>query len=255
MVSTSKKYKSNKENRDFYMFGLHAVKAAIENPNRKKHELWISQNARTKIFSSLKLPSIPIFNLEKSKTLPISEEKVHQGAILKVSPLQQPSDINELSKTNQPNLVVILDKVSDPQNVGAIIRSSLFFNCNAIINSLNGGSSENGSLLKAASGAFEQAVYIQVKNIVQTIIKLKKIGYFVIGLDENSADKVSSFKKGDSDIAIVFGAEGRGIRRLTKEHCDQLVSIDGNHDFSSLNVSTAVGITLFNMQSNSSKRT
>ena len=255
MAPVNKKYRSNKENRDFYMFGLHAVKAAIENPNRKKHELWISQNARTKIFSSVKLPSIPIFNLEKSKTLPISEEKVHQGAILKVSPLQQPSDINELSKTNQPNLVVILDKVSDPQNVGTIIRSSLFFNCNAIVNSLNGGSSENGSLLKAASGAFEQAVYVQVKNIVQTIIKLKKMGYFVIGLDENSADKVSSFKKGDSDIAIVFGAEGRGIRRLTKEHCDQLVSIDGNHDFSSLNVSTAVGITLFNMQSNSSERT
>ncbi len=255
MAPTNKKYKSNKDNRDFYMFGLHAVKAAIENPNRKKHELWLSQNAKSKIFSSLKLPSIPIFNLEKSKNLPISEEKVHQGAILKVSPLQQLSDINELSNTNQPNLIVILDKVSDPQNVGTIIRSSLFFNCNAIVNSLNGGSSENGSLLKAASGAFERAVYIQVKNIVQTIIKLKKMGYFVIGLDENSADKVSSFKKGDSDIAIVFGAEGKGIRRLTKEHCDQLVSIDGNHDFSSLNVSTAVGITLFNMQSNSFNRT
>ncbi len=254
MAPTNKKYNSNKDNRDFYMFGLHAVKAAIENPYRKKHELWISKNARAKIFSSLKLPSIPIFNLEKSKNLPISEDKVHQGAILKVSPLQQPSDINELSQTNQPNLVVILDKVSDPQNVGAIIRSSIFFNCNAIINSLNGGSSENGSLLKAASGAFEQAHYIQVKNIVQTIIKLKKMSYFIIGLDENSADKVSSFKKGDSDIAIVFGAEGKGIRRLTKEHCDQLVSIDGNHTFSSLNVSTAVGITLFNMQSNSFKR-
>ena len=255
MATHKKISKHFKENSDYYMFGLHAVKAAIENPKRKKHELWISQNAKAKIFSNIKIPNIPIFNLDKSKTLPISEEKVHQGAILKVSPLQQPSDINELSKTNQPNLVVILDKVSDPQNVGAIIRSSLFFNCNAIVNSLNGGSSENGSLLKAASGAFEQAVYIQVKNIVQTIIKLKKIGYFVIGLDENSADKVSSFKKGDSDIAIVFGAEGKGIRRLTKEHCDQLVSIDGNHDFSSLNVSTAVGITLFNMQSNSFNRT
>lgn len=244
-----------KEKSDYYMFGLHAVKAAIENPKRKKHELWISQNARTKIFSSLKMPSIPIFNLDKSKNLPISENTVHQGAILKVSPLKQPSDIHEISKTKQPKLVVILDKVSDPQNVGAIIRSCLFFNCDAIVNSRNGGSSENGSLVKAASGAFEQVRYIQVANIVQTIIKLKKIGYFVIGLDENSADKVSSFKKGDSDIAIVFGAEGKGIRRLTKEHCDQLVSIDGNHDFSSLNVSTAVGITLFNMQSNSFNRT
>ena len=253
MTPRNKTSKIKKEHSDYYMFGLHAVKAAIENPNRRKHELWISQNARAKIFGNAKIPTIPVFNIDKSKDLPISESKVHQGAILKVSPLRQLSEIDEISKTDQSKLVVILDKVSDPQNVGAIIRSSLFFNCNAIINSLNGGSSENGSLLKAASGAFEQAVYVQVKNIVQTIIKLKKIGYFVIGLDENSADKVSSFKKGDSDIAIVFGAEGKGIRRLTREHCDLLVSIDGNHSFSSLNVSTAVGITLFNMQSNGFK--
>ena len=251
MASLNKNYKSNKDNSNYYMFGLHAVKAAIENPNRRKHELWISQNARAKIFSSTKPPNIPIFNLDNSRSLPISENKVHQGAILKVSPLKQPTEINEISKPKQAKLVVILDKVSDPQNVGAIIRSSLFFNCNAIINTINGGSSENGSLVKAASGAFEQVRYIQVTNIVQTIIKLKKIGYFVIGLDENSADKISSLTKGSNDIAVVFGAEGKGIRRLTKEHCDHLVSIDGNHSFSSLNVSTAVGITLFNMQSNS----
>ena len=254
MAPTNKKYKSKKDNRDYYMFGLHAVKAAIENPCRRKHELWISQNARTKIFRSLKLPSIPIFNLDQSKNLPISENKVHQGAILKVSPLEQPSDIHEINKSNQHKLIVVLDKVSDPQNVGAIVRSSLFFNCNTIINSINGGSSENGSLVKAASGAFEQVRYLQVTNIVQTIIKLKKIGYFIIGLDERSIDKISSIKKGNDDIAVVFGAEGKGIRRLTKEHCDQLVSIDGNHSFSSLNVSTAVGITLFNLQSNSFKR-
>ena len=254
MAQTSKKYRSNKDNRDYYMFGLHAVKAAIENPYRKKHELWISQNARTKIFTNLKPPSIPIFNLDKSKNLPILESKVHQGAILNVSPLKQPSDIHEINKSSQPKLVVVLDKVSDPQNVGAIIRSSLFFNCNAIINSINGGSSENGSLVKAASGAFEKVRYIEVTNIVQTLIKLKKIGYFVIGLDENSVDKISSITKGNGDVALVFGAEGKGIRRLTREHCDHLVSIDGNHSFSSLNVSTAVGITLFNMQSNNLNR-
>ena len=251
MALTKKKYTSKKDNRDYYMFGLHAVKAAIENPYREKHELWVSQNARTKIFSRLKLPSIPIFNLDKSKTIPISENKVHQGAILKVSPLKQPSNIYEINKSNQPKVVVVLDKVSDPQNVGAIIRSCLFFNCNAIINTINGGSSENGSLVKAASGAFEQVSYIQVTNLVQTIKKLKEIGYRVMGLDEKSVDKISSITKGKDDIAVVFGAEGKGIRRLTKEHCDQLVSIDGNHSFSSLNVSTAVGIALFNIQSNS----
>ena len=82
------------------------------------------------------------------------------------------------------------------------------------------------------------------------MVKLKKFGYIIIGLDETSTEKISSFKKGDGDIAIVFGAEGKGIRRLTKEYCDILLSIDGNHTFSSLNVSTAVGITLFNIQSN-----
>ena len=250
MAPHNKRSKTNKENSDYYMFGLHAVKAAIENPDRRKHELWISQNARAKIFSNTKIPAIPIFNLDKSKNLPILESKVHQGAILKVSPLRQLSEIDEISKTKQAKLVVILDKVSDPQNVGAIIRSSLFFNCNAIINAFKGGSSENGSLVKAASGAFEQVHYIQVANIAQTISKLKKIGFFIIGLDENSVDKISSIEKGNSDIALVFGAEGKGIRRLTREHCDLLVSIDGNHSFSSLNVSTAVGITLFNMQSN-----
>ena len=242
--------KNIKENGSYYMFGLHAVKAAIKNPNRKIHELWISQNARAKIFSDYAIPNIPIFNLDKSKNLPISENKVHQGAILKVSPLKQPSGIHEIHKNKQPKLIIILDKVSDPQNVGTIIRSSLFFNCNAIINTLNGGSSENGSLVKAASGAFERVHYIQATNIAQTIVKLQKLGYIIVGLDETSTEKISSFKKGSSDIAIVFGAEGKGIRRLTKEYCDMLLSIDGNHEFSSLNVSTAVGITLFNIQSN-----
>ena len=250
MGLNNKRSKKILANNDYYMFGLHAVKAALENPKRRKHELWISKNARAKVFKDNKTPSIPIFNLDNSKNLPISEDKVHQGAILKVSPLKQPDDINEIHNTKQPRLVIILDKVSDPQNVGAITRTSLFFNCNAIINSLNGGSSENGSLCKAASGAFEQVPYIQVTNISQTIVGLKKFGYLVVGLDENSTNKISSFAKGTSDIAIVFGAEGKGIRRLTKEHCDILVSIDGNHNFSTLNVSTAVGITLFNIQSN-----
>ena len=246
----SKRTKNIKENSAYFMFGLHAVKAALKNPDRKIHELWISQNARAKIFSDYAIPNIPIFNLDKSKNLPISENKVHQGAILKVSPLKQPSDINEIHKNKQAKLIIILDKVSDPQNVGTIIRSSLFFNCNAIINTLNGGSSENGSLVKAASGAFERAHYIQVTNIAQTIVNLKKLGYIIIGLDETATEKISSFKQGNDDIAIVFGVEGKGIRRLTKEYCDMLLSIDGNHTFSSLNVSTAVGITLFNIQSN-----
>ena len=250
MGLNSKKTRNIKGDSAYYMFGLHAVKAAIKNPNRKIHELWLSQNAKAKIFTDCEIPDIPIFNIDKSKNLPISENKVHQGAILKVSPLKQPKDIHEIHKNKHAKLIVILDKVSDPQNVGTIIRSSLFFDCDAIINALNGGSSENGSLVKAASGAFESVHYTQATNIAQTIVKLKQFGYIIIGLDETAKDKISSFKKGNDDIVIVFGAEGKGIRRLTKEYCDLLLSIDGSHTFSSLNVSTAVGITLFNIQSN-----
>jgi 23S rRNA (guanosine2251-2'-O)-methyltransferase len=239
-----------KEKSDYYLFGLHAVKAAIENPKRQKHELWISQNAKSKVLTSSKSLNIPIFNLDKLKNLPIPKDKVHQGAILKVSPLKQPSHPNEINISGNKNVIIILDKVSDPQNVGAIIRSSLFFNCNVVINALHGGSSENGSLVKTASGAFEYVHYLQVKNIVQTIKDLKKIGFLIIGLDETSKIKISSVDKGNNNIAFVFGAEGKGIRRLTKEYCDELASIDGTNYFSSLNVSTAVGITLFSIQTN-----
>lgn len=238
-----------KQSGDYYIFGLHAVKAALENPNRVKHELWISQNASAKVFSN-RTSNIPIFNLDKSRKLPIPKDKVHQGAILKVSPLEQTKDLNEIISSKDKNLIVILDKVSDPQNVGAIIRSGLFFNCKAVINTRNGGSGENASLVKAASGAFERVNYLQVSNLAQTIIKLKKFGFIIVGLDEHSKNKMSLIEKKTKDIALVFGAEGKGIRRLTRDHCDLLVSIDGNSKFSSLNVSTAVGITLFSIQTN-----
>ena len=120
MGTHTKRSKNILANSDYYMFGLHAVKAVIENPNRKKHALWISQNARAKVFDNHKIPKIPIFNLDKSKA-PISDNKVHQGAILKVSPLKQPRDIFEIQNPKQPKLVVILDKVSDPKNVALLL--------------------------------------------------------------------------------------------------------------------------------------
>ena len=107
----SKRTNKIKENSAYYMFGIHAVKAAIKNPNRNIHELWISQNARPKIFTNSEIPNVPIFNIEKTKHLPISENKVHQGAILKVSPLKQPKDIDEIHKNMNSKLIVILDKL------------------------------------------------------------------------------------------------------------------------------------------------
>ena len=109
---------------------------------------------------------------------------------------------------------------------------------------------ENGSLVKAACGAFEYIPYIQVSNMAQIIRKLKRSGFVIIGLDEKSSKPLSSISSSKENTAVVFGAEGKGLRRLTRDLCDQTVAIDGNNNFSSLNVSTAVGISLFSIKKN-----
>ncbi len=229
----------------YYLYGFHAVYEAISNKKRKKLELWLTKNAYNKLISQTTLPRIPIHFIEKTSKLPIPKENVHQGAILKVSPLNHQLDKELLSREGR-NIVIVLDKVTDPQNVGAIIRTSLFFGCVAVINSERGGAGEGGALVKGASGAFEKIPYILTTNISQTLIYLKKSGFVVIGLEATANLSINSnfFSDFENNLVLVFGSEGKGLRRLTLENCDYLAKITGYSDFYSLNVSTAVGITL-----------
>ena len=144
-----------------------------------------------------------------------------------------------------------MDQVTDPQNVGTIIRTSLFFGCIAVINSERGGAREGGALVKSASGAFEKIPYILATNISQTLAYFKKTGFVVIGLDEKADLSINSkfFSTFENNIVLVFGSEGKGLRRLTLENCDYHAKISAYSTFSSLNVSTAVGVTLHSLLS------
>ncbi len=233
------------EANSYYLYGLHSVAEAISNPKRKKLELWVTKNAYNKLTAKLTLPKIPTHYIENVSKLPIPKENVHQGVILKVAPLNHKID-RELLTRKGKNVVIVLDKVTDPQNVGTIIRTSLFFGCIAVINCERGGAREGGALVKGASGAFENIPYILTTNISQTLGYFKKFDYAVIGLDSKADLSINSnfFSSFENNIVLVFGAEGKGLRRLTLENCDYQAKISGHSNFSSLNVSTAVGITL-----------
>ena len=238
----------NKKDNTFWMFGIHAVKNALLNKSRKKHQLLISKNTFNKLGQSCNLSEISYKILDLSTSnLPISNDKVHQGALLKVEPLRWGS-VSEVCSTNpeQRSIVIILDRVTDPHNAGAILRTAEVFGVKAVVVPYRHSPPESGSLAKSASGALEKQPYIRVPNIAQAISSLKKMNYSVIGLDSSAKTQLKSLQCSKiENLALVFGSEGYGLRRLTSELCHFLAKIKSTSDFSSLNVSNAVAISLY----------
>ena len=146
------------------------------------------------------------------------------------------------------HLVIILDQVTDPNNIGSIMRSCLLFNCQTIIVSKDNAPDITANMAKAASGALESVNYISVVNISRTIIELKKNNYWIYGFDSNEEKKSENLKL-PKKCVLVFGSEGKGLRHLTKKECDALVSIpmqkNNNYNIDSLNVSNACSIALY----------
>ena len=139
-----------------------------------------------------------------------------------------------------------MDRVTDPNNVGAILRSAEVFGAQAVISPFRYAASETGALAKTASGALERQPYLRVKNLSTTLEKLKEMGYFVFGMDaeaKTDLNDLSNLKKGP--LVIVLGAEGPGLRQKTKKCCDLLVKIPSSKQFGSLNVSNAAAIALY----------
>ena len=150
------------------------------------------------------------------------------------------------SKSSRPN-VVLLDRVTDPHNVGAILRSAEVFGADAVIGTKHHSTPETGALAKAASGALERQPYIRVRNLADTILELKKMGFIVLGLDAEVSNDIASAARlyAERPIALVLGAEGPGLRSRTKEVVDDLVRIKPMSSFGSLNVSNAAAIGLY----------
>ena len=244
------KYKKKKEynsNKTIWLYGFHSVKAALINKNRKKYRLFCTKNAFDKlgeITKNLKI-QISIVNINEFNKY-ISENSVHQGLALEVEPLKR-DDISVILSQIQKDAIIILDRIKDPQNVGSIIRSAEILGCKAIIGSTYHCAQETGSLVKAASGAFETMPYLSVTNISKTIDFLRQNNFLILGLDHSGKESISELLKKlkKQPIAFILGSEEKGMRYLTKQKCDHLVKINSYSTLNVLNVSNAAAISLF----------
>ena len=224
------------------LYGLHTVRAALDNPVRVKHRMLATRNALTRL--ELEEPfsfSFPVEIVEPREIDRIvGSEAVHQGALLESEPLRP----KPLSALRDSKLILVLDQVTDPHNVGAIMRSAVAFGAGALVTTSRHSPAESGVLAKSASGALEHIDHIEVRNLADALIELRNSGFQTIGLDsEGPAELEGTF---DADrIALVLGAEGKGLRQKTRETVDALARLDMPGAIRSLNVSNAAAIALY----------
>lgn len=231
-----------------WLYGLHAVAGALKNKIRIKHKLVITPNAYKKIKDEILISSIKPEIVDPRKFLPpIEKGAVHQGVALEVSPLNWGSLSEVCAPQSKHQLVLLLDRVTDPQNVGAILRSAEVFGALAVVAPKKYSVPETGALAKAASGTLERLPYLRVPNLARALGSLKQMGYFCIGLDGTSTINMVEGLKGipRGPIALIVGAEGPGLRDLTLKKCDEVLKISSHSTFGSLNVSNAAAISLF----------
>jgi len=234
--------------------GKHSILSALNNRNRKLHYLitnetnfskWKKEINRLKLKLAIEVKS-------KEEMDKINNYKSHQNAILITEPLQRLSMDEFLyhHKLNYktPIRLIILDEVTDPQNVGAIIRSALAFTMDGLALSQRNSPQETSALIKASSGAIEKLQIIELSNMSREIKKLQKSNFSIYGLDGEGEKDVYELENETGNVALILGSEGKGLRRLTKENVDRLIKIPINVKSDSLNVSNAASIAMFQLQ-------
>ena len=228
-----------------WLFGLHAVRDALLNPGRERLRLVVTRNAADRLGEALAAGPEPEIADPRQFPVPLDPGSVHQGAALEVRAL----DWGSLDEVCAPGpgeapVVVMLDRVSDPHNVGAILRSAEVFGARAVVAPDRHSAPETGALAKAASGALERQPYLRVGNLGNAIERLRGMGYFAVGLDGEAEVALGSGLPG-GPLALVLGAEGPGLRERTRSLCDAMVRIPSAGGFGSLNVSNAAAVTLY----------
>ena len=231
-----------------WLFGLHAVRDALLNPARTRHRLLLTKNAADKLAEAIERSGmIPEIQDARKFKAPLDPNSVHQGAALEVDALDW-GNLSELcAPRGDPARVLLLDRVTDPHNVGAILRSAEVFGARAVIAPARHSAPETGALAKTASGALERQPYLRVRNLATAMRSLQDMGYVLVGLDgTGDVSLASALATHDNQpIALVLGAEGPGMRHLTTETCDVVARIPFATDFGSLNVSNAAAIALY----------
>ena len=224
------------------MSGWHAVIAALNNPEREVKRLLVSQSSANELpkFERTIRPEI-VEGKEIERVA--GGESVHQGIAALVAPLER--DMIEPHLTGNGPLLV-LDQVTDPHNVGAILRSAAAFGATALIITKDHSAREAGVMAKSACGALDIVPIIEVVNLAQAIRDIKDAGFWTIGLDGTGARTLHESKP-TGKIALVLGAEGKGMRRLTAENCDEIVKLPIDSRMESLNVSNAAAVALYQL--------
>ncbi|RVU35247.1 23S rRNA (guanosine(2251)-2'-O)-methyltransferase RlmB [Hwanghaeella grinnelliae] len=230
------------------MFGQHPVTAALGNPNRWVQRLLATRQGLERLAEAKNLHDISVEETD-GRTLEtlLPEGAVHQGLAALCDPLDPVFVEDIISDESESKPVLILDQVTDPHNVGAILRSAAIFGAAAVIIQDRNAPPESGTLAKSASGALESVPLVRAGNLSQTIGILQTAGYWVVGL-AGEAEGMLQQAKLNRKTAIVLGAEGAGLRRLTAERCDQLVRIPmAPNQIGSLNVSNAAAVALYEL--------
>ena len=245
------KFRKIRKNKDFIeIFGIHSVQAALKNNKRIHKKLIIYSNLRKK-FKYLEHNIDQIISIPKEDfSKKYGNEKNHQGVVLITSKLKQPNidEIINKSKEKKIEIIIMLDQVTDPQNIGSIMRSCALFNCESIIVAKDNAPDITSSMTKAASGALEIVNYIKVTNLSRTIEKFKKNNFWVLGFDTNIKNPNKNIQI-PKRCLLIFGSENKGLRHLTKNECDEIVKIPFNINskfkIESLNVANACTIGLY----------
>lgn len=228
-----------------YIFGKHAAMAAMDNKMRKIKRVLVTKNAQAELAAKLaKFKQVSVVEGQKLEQM-LPPGSVHQGIAVECEPLAQPS-LQEWLALEVAKPILMLDQVTDPHNVGAILRSAAAFNVGAVIGMDRHAPAESGVMAKTASGALETVPLITVVNLVQAMELIKKAGYWIAGLDGHAKQYIADAKL-DNKTALILGAEGTGLRRLTSEHCDFLVKLPMSGDMESLNVSNAAAVALYDI--------
>jgi 23S rRNA (guanosine2251-2'-O)-methyltransferase len=232
---------------DNWLYGVHPVLAALANPQRSFGRFLMTAEAKERLGRALpaKAPAPRLVERgELERALPAGA--VHQGIALEAEPLP-PADLEVLLSglaPGTPALVAVLDQITDPQNAGAILRSAAAFGAAALVTSDRHAPPASGAFAKAAAGALETVPLVRVGNLVRALETLQSYGFWSVGLDGQAPTSIAETDAGDR-IALVLGAEGSGLRRLTRERCDMLARIPITANVESLNVAAAAAVALY----------
>ena len=237
-------------------YGRHPVTAAIYNSRRKISSLYATKETAEELkelcLKAKRDPSLIKIIERKDFDKFLPADAVHQGFAATVKALETYSleDICELADTKQDCHLLILDQVTDPQNIGAIIRSCVAFDTLALIVQDKNSPTESGAMAKASAGMIEYLPVVRVTNLSRATEILKKAGFWIVGMDGYATTTIDKLNK-SGKTAIIMGSEGKGMRRLVEESCDTTVRLPISERVESLNVATAAAITLYELNKRS----